>query len=424
MFYDLEIDFADKTVLLDVDGTLGPDNRLNFNESTKRKIEELKAKNEVFICTNSRDNTRRELLRSSLNLPIIESSSRKPNPAILREINSDIKDYVVIGDKFLTDGLLAKQLRARFIHVRRQLSGEESLAVRTINLIDDTAWKIYNLFVSMRPKQWVKNVFVFLPLLFANEINRGEVLIPSISAFVTFCLASSAVYLLNDVLDIENDRNHPIKKYRPLASGQISSASALGFALLNATLAVRGSFILNNNLGIIILSYLTLNLLYCFYLKHVVIIDILTIALGFVLRVGGGAIAIGSAIPFWGLAFTFFLLIFLTINKRHEELSLQTSNTRNVLRFYSPAIVDWVEKISFIATIIAYTLYVTGPDKNPLLILTIPIVFYVLFLFANGGPAKSRKDSDPVNILKREPQLFYAVILWILVSVAIRFIPN
>ena len=241
----------------------------------------------------------------------------------------------------------------------------------------------------MRPSHWVKNVFVLAPLVFAQRLTDPESLTSAALAFACFCLASSAVYCFNDIRDHEEDGRHPVKCRRPIPSGAVSVALA---SLLTALL-VGGSLGLALLIGLpflqILAAYLLLNLLYTVRLKHVVILDVMSVSLGFVLRVIGGGLAIRVEVSAWLLLCTIFLALFLAFSKRRHELMLldrHASDQRPVLTSYSPAFLDQMINVVTASTVVAFALYsISGEtvDKfgTKALIYTTPFVLYGIFRY-------------------------------------------
>ena len=208
----------------------------------------------------------------------------------------------------------------------------------------------------MRPAHWVKNVFVLAPLIFAQMVHDPLALGRGAIAFAAFCAVSSTVYIFNDFLDREEDRNHPVKRLRPLAAGTVSptAAIALGASLLAA--AVAGAIYLGPPVLVVMSIYLLLNALYTQWLKHLVILDVMTVSVGFVLRVEAGGFAIGVEISTWILLCTFLLALFLAFSKRRHELILlaqDASEQRKVLTQYSPAFLDQMINVVTASTVIS-----------------------------------------------------------------------
>jgi 4-hydroxybenzoate polyprenyltransferase len=244
---------------------------------------------------------------------------------------------------------------------------------------------------TMRPKQWVKNVFVFAALVFDVKLLKLGPLLNTVLAVLAFCLISSAVYLVNDLVDIEKDRQHPTKRNRPLPSGKLSPKVALAAAVAIPLVVIPLSLAFCVPLGLIVGGYFALMLLYSFYLKHVVIIDVMTIACGFVLRVAAGVVVIDVArFSPWLYVCMTLLAIFLGVGKRRHELFTlgESANShRAILEQYSIELIDQMSVVVTSAVIVAYSLYTFSAqnlpkiDGQPLMMLTIPFVLYAIFRY-------------------------------------------
>lgn len=274
-----------------------------------------------------------------------------------------------------------------------------------------------------RPRQWVKNGLVFAALLFSGRLrDLGSVQL-AVLAFIAFCLASSAAYSVNDALDAREDRLHPKKRLRPVAAGTISQAQAFGFAAALAIGALVVGFAVNSWLGIVILLYLGLNVLYSVRLKHAVLLDIMTIASGFVLRAAGGAIAIGVEMSLWFLVTVPLLSLYLAAGKRRHELVVIEGavNHRRVLAEYSTKLLDQMLAALSAAVIMAYLLYAKEAARPQLLMLTSPLVLYGTFRYLylvyqrDGG-------GSPEELLISDVPLLATVALWALVTGAIIYL--
>lgn len=273
---------------------------------------------------------------------------------------------------------------------------------------------------SMRPKQWTKNLFVFAGLLFSlDRAHPAEHYARVVAAFVLFCMLSGSVYLLNDVCDVERDRMHPRKRYRPIASGRLSTRTASLAAVFLAAAALAGAFALGLGFGATALGYAVLLVAYSFLLKGVVLLDVMTIATGFVLRAVAGAAVIHVAISPWLLTCTILIALFLGLAKRRQEmvgLQDQASNHRSSLEHYTVPFLDQLIGITASATIIAYTLYTffsaTG-SKHPYMMATIPFVIYGIFRYLLLIHKNEGADSPEILLLKDKP-LLLDVFLWAL----------
>jgi len=289
------------------------------------------------------------------------------------------------------------------------------------------------LLAALRPKQWIKNLFVFGPLLFSRRMREFTTDLRALTAFVLFCLASSAVYILNDVMDVEADRQHPRKRFRPIAAGEISRSSALTLALLLVVVVLICSLLLSPVFAALILTYMVLNTAYSLGLKQVVIIDVMIIGAGFVLRVLGGAAAIGVSPSHWLVLCTILLSVFLGFTKRRAELTLlqdKASDHREVLYRYSPAFLDQMVSVVTAATLMCYILYtvdartlrvVTGESRG--LLLTVPFVMYGIFRYLYVVYRLERGGS-PTTALLHDKMLLACIALWALLCMAVIYSPE
>lgn len=231
----------------------------------------------------------------------------------------------------------------------------------------------------MRPKQWVKNAFVLAPLLFSGLFTNSEAIQSAIAAFVIFCLASSATYVLNDYSDIENDKKHPVKsKTRPLASGEVSKRTARILMVALYAIVVASTFFYPK-VVVVVVSYLLLNVAYTFYLKHQPVLDIFTIATGFVLRVLAGAVSLSVPLSSWMFITTLSLALYLAAIKRRQELVKSGASARDVLKNYSLNLIDKYAEMSATCAILFYSLFVMS--DRPDMVFTIPFVLFGLYRY-------------------------------------------
>jgi 4-hydroxybenzoate polyprenyltransferase len=262
----------------------------------------------------------------------------------------------------------------------------------------------------IRPKQWVKNGFVFAPLIFSGELLNPSAISHALFAALFFCLASSATYIVNDLRDIEADKRHPKKsKSRPLASGLVSKSSALILLGLLYFILLYGYFIMPKVI-LVIGVYLILNLAYTFFLKHEPVIDIFTIAIGFVLRVIAGAVALDLAPSVWMCVTTLCLALYLAAVKRRQELAQSGADGRKVLAKYSVALVDRYAEMSATGALLFYSMFVMS--TRPELAITIPLVLYGLFRYWYVVEALDGGES-PTDALLADWQLMLVIALWV-----------
>lgn len=284
--------------------------------------------------------------------------------------------------------------------------------------------KIVGYVKLLRPKQWIKNLFVIAPLVFAKHIFEYNYVIKVIAAFVLFCFISSCVYILNDIIDCDKDRLHPKKKNRPIASGIISKVEGIIVIAVLLPLVLFASFYIDLYFGLVILLYFTNNLLYSLIVKHVVILDTMSIAMGFLLRVIGGALIIRVYISPWILLCTLLLALFLGFSKRRNELVVLedgAENHRKILEEYSLEFIDNMLSIVTASTVMAYSLYTFSTNSgNYYMMLTIPFVLYGIFRYQYIIYKKNEGGSPEETVLSDIP-LIVSIALWGIVSVIILY---
>ncbi len=268
----------------------------------------------------------------------------------------------------------------------------------------------------MRPKQWIKNLFIFAAIIFVHDFFNIQKVLLSISGFIIFCFASSATYIINDIFDLQNDKQHPIKKNRPIASGKIPVFFGIILSIILICVAFLWALYLKKWFALIILMYFTLNILYSFKLKYVVIIDIIVIAIGFVLRAVSGAVIIDVFFSPWLVFCTFFLTLFLAISKRKNELEYSSKEgARIVLSQYSLNFLNQMNMIVLPLTLMTYTLYTFYSEHSRLLMLTVPIVLYGLFRYLFILDKKKLSDNGPTDDFYSDRCLQVIVIVWLCV---------
>lgn len=240
----------------------------------------------------------------------------------------------------------------------------------------------------MRPRQWTKNAFVFVALIFDKKIFDLPSLVNTLIAFGLLCLMSSSVYIMNDLSDIESDRQHPKKQLRPLPAGRLNPTVALAAGVLMAIGSLAAGLLLNPVFGLVLLIYLVTQVAYTYWLKHVVLLDVFIIALGFVLRIGAGVAVIEvERFSPWLYIFGGFLALFLALGKRRHELVLLgegAGSHRAILEEYSLDLIDRLIGIVTTSAIVAYSLYTflaEGLPENHVMMMTIPMVLYVIFRY-------------------------------------------
>lgn len=291
---------------------------------------------------------------------------------------------------------------------------------------------LFLLLRSMRPKQWTKNAIIFAPLIFAQKFQEAAPVAEACLAFLIFCGLSGAVYIINDLLDIEQDRKHPLKCKRPLASGHLRPRTALSFLIALLAAAGAGALLLLNwQFGLIAAAYIVLQICYSLWLKHVVIIDVFCIAAGFLLRVAAGAEAIDVTFSTWLFFCTILLALFLALSKRRHELVLLEDSAgehRRILFEYSTDLLDQMISIVTTATLIVYILYTVsdetiakfGSDK---LKYTIPFVLYGIFRYLYLIHQKNEGGSPEKVLLNDRPILVTVLLYGLTVCFLLLYLP-
>ena len=278
---------------------------------------------------------------------------------------------------------------------------------------------MHNIIKLIRPKHWLKNIFVFIPLIFSLKFTEITSIINVLIVFIAFCLLASAIYILNDIFDKDKDQNHPIKKHRPIAQNSISIKKAYCLFGLFSIISLIIALYLNINTFIVFSLYLILNILYSIKFKNLVIFDVFFIALGFVLRVYAGAFVISISVSHWIILTTFFISLFLGFGKRRSEYILLKDNLlpkRSVLNLYSEKLLTIFIIISLTLTIIMYALYTISPAtinkfNHDNLIYTVPIVVYGIFRYLYLIFVKSNED-DVTEIVIKDKLLLSVIIIW------------
>ncbi|MBK9334058.1 MAG: decaprenyl-phosphate phosphoribosyltransferase [Ignavibacteria bacterium] len=282
--------------------------------------------------------------------------------------------------------------------------------------------KIFKLIELIRPKQWIKNLFVFAPILFAGKLMDIPMLLTNIVAFLAFCGISSSVYVLNDIVDVESDRVHKKKRFRPIAAGDVSVTQAkilfIVLLIITALLSLKLPLLFIFAISL----YLINNLLYTFKFKNVVLLDVFSISAGFMLRVVAGAFAISVSVSSWMIITTIFISLFLGISKRRAELSGPNQDNlekqRKVLSDYDVVFVDQMNTIAATGTIISYALYTVSEKAvqafhSELLIYTTPFVIYGIFRYLYLLHKKNLGES-PTQIVTRDIPIIINSIFWLI----------
>ena len=273
---------------------------------------------------------------------------------------------------------------------------------------------------EMRPKQWTKNLLVCSAPLFNGSMFQRRIFVRTASAFIAFCLAAASIYIINDIYDLPKDRLNPAKLTRPIAAGTLGIKSALAGSLACMVLGLAAALALNASCFALLLSYLAVNLLYTIKLKHVVIVDVMIIAYGFVARAVAGALASGVKLTSWFLLCVMFLSLFLALGKRRSELldvqEARIAEGRDVLKFYTLELLDVMINVVTSAMIMSYALFAA---ENREMGLTIPVVLYGVFYYLYVLHVK-RGGGSPDEALYKERPILFTVLVYVVYVAAVR----
>lgn len=279
---------------------------------------------------------------------------------------------------------------------------------------------ILNILLEMRIKQWTKNLLVFASAIFSGAILNPTTLIDAFIGFLSFSFMASTIYIINDLVDVEKDRRHPDKRRRPIASGAINIPSAIVLAVFTFIIAAGLAIYVNNYVFLAVLVYFVMNLSYSLYLKHVVLIDVMIIAAGFVLRAVTGALAVDGVLTSWFILCTLGLSLFLALGKRRHELLLfkdDPANQRKVLNFYSVELLDQLMNIITAVLIMFYSMY--AASEEPAMMFSIPFVLYGIFRYYYLIHMKNA-GGKPEEVLLNDKHILVTVLLFSVCVVAIK----
>jgi 4-hydroxybenzoate polyprenyltransferase len=286
---------------------------------------------------------------------------------------------------------------------------------------------IKDYFELIRISQWIKNLFVFVPLLFSLHLFDEQYFLLTLFAFILFSLASSFVYVINDIIDIDSDAAHPQKKLRPLPSGRIKKQAALILASIILVLLIILSVYVNHEFKLFLFGFVVLNIFYSFFFKHIVILDIFSIAAGFTIRVLGGAVIISVPVSSWLILTTMFISLFLGVMKRHSEIvqtsALENVSTRKVLAEYSITFTNQMATVAAAGVIICYALYTVSQRtvsifRTENLIYTTPFVVFGIFRYMYLEYL-NQKGENTTRIMLTDIPMILTVILYILTTIII-----
>ncbi|HCL4549687.1 decaprenyl-phosphate phosphoribosyltransferase [Clostridium botulinum] len=281
---------------------------------------------------------------------------------------------------------------------------------------------IKGIIALMRPKQWIKNFFVFAAIIFSGNLTNEIILKNNIITFILFCLTSSTIYILNDIVDLEKDKKHPEKKNRPLPSGRVSKSTAIimNIVILFTVLFCSYKFV-DYRIMYIYLLYIVMNIFYCFKLKNVVILDVMVITFGFVLRMESGSLATKVSVSPWLFLCTILLSLFLALNKRKSEIITLKDNRgshRKILEEYSVELIDNMLTIVTPSILISYCIYTFSSVQSKRMMYTIPFVLYGIFRY-QYLMNNHNLGGKPEDVFGKDKPFLVNMVLWVISVVVI-----
>lgn len=390
--------FRDSVIFLDLDGTIVSDGHEEVAPAEAQVLAELTAVSKVYMLSN-KGHVRAPEIARRFGASAIVSVAKKPSRKIIAHTDLPDLPRVVIGDKYLTDGIFAERIGADFIKVKRLKNGHESVFIEFFSLFDDGVWafveawrafkegSVWAYITLARPRRWLKNGLILTPLLFAGGTIGMDEITVGLLAVVVFSLAASSGYAINDIFDAPEDRKHPAKSRRPVASGKIGTTGAWVYAgfLVLAT-AYTLSFI--PTLIPWIIGYLALTYTYSLFLKHIPVVEMIVVYLFYLTRVVAGGDVMGIAPSWWLLGIVLSSAVLVVSGKRYSE-SLRAVR-RAVLTHYPRPFLTWLPFVGASATIILYVLYtIESPHASVMLFMSnifvvFAVLWYLRMLFTEG----------------------------------------
>lgn len=414
----LELDEArlrDAVVIIDVDGTITHDKHERVEREIEDKIRRIASAAHVYLSSNG-DIARTERFAAQLGVGYVDTHHKKPSRRVLESIAHDGVRRVVIGDKALTDGLLAINTGAEYIPVKRIRHSDDTIATRVVYALDDIAELIVRrafpalpYIVLLRPLQWIKNTLVFTPVFFAGLVLDGSSMAAAAIAAGIFCAVSSSMYILNDIADRDHDASHPTKRGRPIASGAVPVGRAYALFALLAAAAGAGLYAmpaLIPALG----AYVALNVAYSYWLKHIAVVDVMLVSLFYVLRVIAGGAAAAVYVSPWIVLVVFFGALFLTVGKRRAEHG--RASKRSVLNSYSRAALDHMLAGAATLTVTAYGLYSILGGHSPYTVYSTFFVFGAVFRLYNRMQNDDGSAEYPETLMFKDRWVFALMCAW------------
>jgi 4-hydroxybenzoate polyprenyltransferase/predicted HAD superfamily phosphohydrolase YqeG len=398
----------DAVIFLDVDGTLVPDGQGELPQAVIDQLRGLSKSNDVYLCSNGSHGHANDFAQR---VDARSLACRKPFSGPMRYVAPEAKRRLVVGDKYLTDGLLAHSLKAEFIKIAHLRGSADRMSVRLSYMLDDIIWAVVPYFMLVRPWHWIKNILVLAPVFFAVRINDPQAMGFTVMAFIACCVSASLVYVVNDIFDQESDREHPTKRFRPLAHGDIGMRGALASVAILALLDVGLLFAVQRIIPPLVV-YMVLNLLYSKWIKGIAVADIVCVSSFYLLRILIGGLAAAVYISPWIILCTFFGSLFIIIGKRRSEYF--RDKQRAVLAEYSKEALDLMLISSLTLAVISYGIWSVIGHDLPYLVYSTLFVLFAVFRTLNRIYASPEQAESPETLVFKDRWIFGSFALWVL----------
>jgi 4-hydroxybenzoate polyprenyltransferase/predicted HAD superfamily phosphohydrolase YqeG len=416
----LELDenaLKNSQLIIDIDGTIVHDKGLELDPEAVQKLFRLKQHSDVYLCSNGHQD-RTKALAEKAGVFYIDTLHRKPSRYVVEKLERSDKPVIVIGDKMLTDGLFAVNIAAKFIPVKRIRHRNDPVIIKLHYFIDDVVsivmrplYPALPYIALLRPFQWVKNLLILAPVFFAGNAFNVTTFSKAVIAAIVFCAISSAMYIFNDIRDVEQDRLHPAKRLRPLASGRVSMTTGwvlfFGFLVLSI-----GGMIIAPAIIPVIIAYAVLNTLYSLWLKRVAVLDLISVAFSYILRIIAGGLAASIFISPWIILCVLFASLFVIIGKRRAEF--RHDNRRVVLDTYSPEALNFMLAASASLAVMSYGVWSVIEHESPYLVYSTIFVVFVFFRMLNRIYTHPHDAESPELLVFKDRFIFVGFILWLL----------
>ena len=414
----LETDFSSYqgyVVILDIDGVLVSDGEADLDERVRSQVTRLGQVNDVYLCSNGGYAERDKKFAELTGATWLSSSAAKPNLKVIKGLIITKQPVLVIGDKMLTDGLLAYRLHnASFIKVKRPVvKSTRSIfsSSRWTEVVDDIITAVWAMIKIIRPVQHVRNLLILVPAFFAGQLFSSGNLITALISIVTFSLLVGFIYIINDIIDYKSDLRHPVKRKRPLTSGLISKRATIFGAILLLSIAVVLCYFFVPSMWWLMVVYGLLNILYSVSFKHIIILDILTIAAFYIIRILIGGVVFGVPISAWLVLTILFSSLFFAVGKRRSAMR-NTMMRNDVNQHHNLSVFfDMLLAITVAISLLSYGVYTVLKIVSPLAPYTIILIVYILFKYLYVLSTTSLGES-PERLIISQPDIILSIIGW------------